>query len=63
MPTPPGRHKPEQGACQPCGATPSGIVREGDWKLIEHYEDGRLEPYDLKDDLSDAKPWPKPRQK
>ncbi|MBE3071171.1 MAG: sulfatase [Planctomycetes bacterium] len=39
----------------PCGATPGGIVREGDWKLIEYYEDGRLELYNLRDDLAETK--------
>ncbi len=40
------------------GSRPSGALREGDWKLVEHYEDGRLELFDLsrdigeKDDLS-----------
>ncbi|MDG3007892.1 sulfatase [Paludisphaera mucosa] len=29
------------------GSRPAGSLREGDWKLIEHYEDGRLELYDL----------------
>ncbi len=29
---------------------PSGAVRQGDWKLIEFYEDGRLELYNLKAD-------------
>jgi hypothetical protein len=28
-------------------------VREGDWKLIEHYEDGRLELFNLKTDPSE----------
>ncbi len=32
------------------GGPPSGAVRRGDWKLIEFYEDGRLELYNLKDD-------------
>jgi len=31
----------------PGGATPYGAVREGAWKLIEFYEDGRLELYNL----------------
>jgi arylsulfatase A-like enzyme len=35
------------------GGRPSGAMREGDWKLIEHYEDGRLELFDLKADLSE----------
>ncbi len=30
--------------------TPAGAMREGDWKLIESFEDGRLELYDLKAD-------------
>jgi arylsulfatase A-like enzyme len=32
---------------------PSGAIRQSDWKLIEFYEDGRLELYNLKDDLSE----------
>jgi arylsulfatase A-like enzyme len=35
------------------GGRPSGAVREGEWKLIEHYEDGRLELFDLKADPSE----------
>ncbi|MEI6714635.1 MAG: sulfatase-like hydrolase/transferase [Verrucomicrobiota bacterium] len=35
------------------GGRPSGAIREGDWKLIEHYEDGRLELFDLKADPSE----------
>lgn len=35
------------------GGRPSGAVREGDWKLIEHYEDGRMELFDLKADPSE----------
>lgn len=29
------------------GGIPSGAVRQGDWKLIERYEDGRVHLYDL----------------
>jgi len=29
------------------GGTPSGAIRQGDWKLIEFYEDGHLELYNL----------------
>jgi arylsulfatase A-like enzyme len=29
------------------GGRPAGAVREGDWKLIEHYEDGRIELFNL----------------
>jgi arylsulfatase A-like enzyme len=32
---------------------PAGAVRSGDWKLIEFFEDGRLELYNLKDDISE----------
>jgi uncharacterized sulfatase len=34
-------------------STPAGAIREGDWKLIEFYEDGRLELYNLKDDIGE----------
>jgi len=30
--------------------TPVSALRHGDWKLLEYYEDGRLELYDLKND-------------
>jgi len=33
--------------------TPAGAVRQGDWKLIEYFEDGRLELYNLKDDIGE----------
>ena len=32
------------------GGRPGGVIREGDWKLIEHYEDGRAELFDLAQD-------------
>ncbi|MDQ6678717.1 MAG: sulfatase [Acidobacteriota bacterium] len=32
------------------GGVPSGAVRAGDWKLIEFYEDGRLELFDVSAD-------------
>lgn len=32
------------------GGTPGGSVRSGDWKLIEFFEDGRLELYNLRRD-------------
>jgi arylsulfatase A-like enzyme len=35
------------------GGRPSGAIREGDWKLIEHYEDGRMELFDVKADPSE----------
>jgi arylsulfatase A len=35
------------------GGQPAGAVREGDWKLIEHYEEGRLELFHLLDDVGE----------
>ena len=35
------------------GGSPCGAVRDGDWKLIEWYEDGRLELFNLRDDLGE----------
>ncbi|MBM7566110.1 sulfatase [Paenibacillus sacheonensis] len=36
------------------GGTPGSAVREGVYKLIEFFEDGRLELYNLRTDLSEA---------
>ncbi|MBI3850017.1 MAG: sulfatase [Verrucomicrobia bacterium] len=33
--------------------TPVGAIRSGDWKLLEFFEDGRLELYNLRDDLGE----------
>lgn len=38
----------------PGGATPYGAVREGDFRLVEFYEDGRVELYNLKDDIGET---------
>jgi hypothetical protein len=35
------------------GSRPGGAIRRGDYKLIRHYEDGRLELYDVKRDISE----------
>lgn len=35
------------------GGAPTGAIRDGDWKLIEWYEDGRLELFNLAEDLSE----------
>jgi arylsulfatase A-like enzyme len=35
------------------GGAPGGAIREGDWTLIEFYEDGRLELFNLKNDLGE----------
>jgi len=36
-------------------SSPAGAIRQGDWKLIEFFEDGRLELYNLKDDIGEKK--------
>ena len=36
------------------GGRPAGAIREASWKLIEHYENGACELYDLAKDLSEA---------
>lgn len=35
------------------GGAPHGAVREGDWKLIEWYEDGALELYNVSEDIGE----------
>lgn len=37
------------------GGPPAGAVRYGDYKLIEFYEDGRLELFNLRDDLGERR--------
>lgn len=37
------------------GGTPGSSVRVGDWKLIEFYEDGRLELYNLRTDIGETR--------
>jgi arylsulfatase A-like enzyme len=36
------------------GGTPGSSVRDGDWKLIEFFDDGRLELYNLREDESES---------
>ncbi len=38
----------------PGGATPYSAIRQGDYRLVEFFEDGRTELYDLKSDLSET---------
>lgn len=38
---------------KPWRTTPAGAVRMGDWKLIEFFEDNRIELYNLKYDISE----------
>ncbi len=37
------------------GGRPSGAVRSGSWKLIENYEDGSLELYNLDNDIGETR--------
>ena len=39
---------------RPWRTTPAGAVRKGDWKLIEFFEDGKLELYNLKEDIGES---------
>lgn len=36
------------------GGRPGGAIREGDWKLVEHYEDGRAELFNLARDMGES---------
>jgi len=42
--------------------TPVGVIRAGDWKLMEFFEDNRVELYNLRDDIGEqsdlAAKWP-----
>lgn len=35
------------------GGAPNGVIRDGDWKLIEWYEDGALELYNIPRDIGE----------
>ena len=37
------------------GGPPAGAIRMGDYKLIEFYEDGRLELFHLRDDIGERR--------
>jgi arylsulfatase A len=37
------------------GGRPAGAIRRGDWKLIEHFEDGSLELFHLANDPSESR--------
>jgi len=36
------------------GGAPQGVIRDGDWKLIEWFEDGSLELYNIPQDIGEA---------
>ena len=37
------------------GGPPCGTIRDGDWKLVEWYEDGRMELFNLRNDMAETK--------
>jgi hypothetical protein len=37
------------------GGPPGGAVRSGEWKLIEWYEDGKVELFNLKENIGETK--------
>lgn len=37
------------------GGTPSCAMRQGDWKLIQFFEDSRVELYNLREDISESR--------
>jgi arylsulfatase A-like enzyme len=39
----------------PGGATPYSAIRDGDWRLVEFYEDNHAELYNLKDDEGESR--------
>ena len=43
-----------QGGASTWRTTPGGVIRSGDWKLIEYFEDGRLELYNLREDIGET---------
>ncbi|HXW04389.1 MAG TPA: sulfatase [Vicinamibacterales bacterium] len=37
------------------GSRPAGAVRDGRWKLVEHYDDGQVELFDLDVDMAESR--------
>ena len=37
------------------GSRPAGAIRDGDWKLVEQFEDGSVELFNLADDITETK--------
>ena len=37
------------------GGAPAGAVRDGDWKLVEWFEDGRVELFNLREDIGEKR--------
>jgi arylsulfatase A-like enzyme len=50
-----GGGEKKRGYTKPFRSTPFGAVRKGNWKLIEFFEDGALELYNIKEDISETR--------
>jgi arylsulfatase A-like enzyme len=37
------------------GSRPAGAVREGDWKLVEHYDDDHVQLFNLANDIGESR--------
>lgn len=48
-------HYPHYQLYQANGATPFGAIRDGDYRLIEFYDDMRVELYNLRDDIGETR--------
>ena len=48
-------HFPNYINSHPDPATPCGVIRHNEWKLIEYFEDGRLELFNLSNDMKETK--------
>jgi arylsulfatase A-like enzyme len=48
-------HYPHYQLYQQGGTTPYGAIRHGDWKLIETYDDMRVELYNLAEDIGESR--------
>jgi arylsulfatase A-like enzyme len=48
-------HYPHHQHYQQGGATPYGAIRSGDYKLIEFFNDGHVELYDIKADIGESR--------
>jgi arylsulfatase A-like enzyme len=48
-------HYPHYQLYQKNGATPFGVIRSGDYRLVEFYDDMRVELYNLRDDIGETR--------
>ena len=48
------RDQENQGGLISAGAAPGGAIRDGDWKLVEWFEDGTIELFHLGRDIGET---------